>query len=811
MLDDGTGQPPLDPSVMAYLQGAPPQQAPAPQQIQLPPEYGLLQTTLNPPPPPPPPPPPQQIGAGQGTGVNGDEVANAYQDPFPSVTGGGGLHPDVANAIANGFQPPPELPSGMPAQTSPDFQLTPKQAAPIQKADAAADAAYVKAQGVQAKQQAQAAAYAATPEGQQQTAFNQQQAANADQQANVLAEGDLAKKQADEEAATKQRALVEEQALVAKQQQEREQRLVQQQSLFTDYQKSVEVAAKKTVDPNRYWNDKSTGGQIAAIMGIILSGLGNGMSGNGSAPNQAAAMLNQAIDRDIEAQKADLGQANAVVGMRQNSFNDYHSLMGNADDAATLKKAEARTLVASQLEATAAKYKGANQQLLAQDAAAKLRAQSASELMDLAGKRVAQAHQAAELANQKRATDIAGGHLALAGKQFAYEQKKDDRDFGEKQREWDTGIAEKLATAKATGNVTAQAQLTDLRKYGLRDPTTGDVLLTPKGEKMKAQADQMEVQARGLPQAQADAVRAQAQAIREQAENSEHIESEDAHGESGIQAALNNAQDVVDTVADIKAQLAKDPGMTDRKAWASLAGNYANAKEHAIKSFGANPSSREMEAFSENMGPNGDKLFDREFSKDKMVAQLETLDKTIRSDADVKLRGAGYKGSFKIQAHNGESLAPIAADKTSVEAGEDAQLGGVGNQIAKRLSFTGRDNNDRQLQAENSSDTGPTGLPKQDTVNVSHLVTSYDKATDAQRAKILTELTAYANSPREAVFNSIVPIIRDNPEVFAKVVSTLPPERQEALQKIYSGIPAVRTLPTGKKFVTPPFGGSRTD
>ncbi len=84
-----------------------------------------------------------------------------------------------------------------------------------------------------------------------------------------------------------------------------------------------------TVDPGRYWASKSTGGKVAGIIGLALGGLGAGPDG----VNRAATMLNNAIDRDIDAQKAEfsarlakgkagIDAANTMYGMSRQLFAD---------------------------------------------------------------------------------------------------------------------------------------------------------------------------------------------------------------------------------------------------------------------------------------------------------------------------------------------------------------------------------------------------------------------------------------------------------------------------------------------------------
>lgn len=58
----------------------------------------------------------------------------------------------------------------------------------------------------------------------------------------------------------------------------------------------------RAIDPSRFWNNKSTGQKIGIIVGLIAGGIGSGMTGG---PNASLALLNKAMDADLDAQKAD--------------------------------------------------------------------------------------------------------------------------------------------------------------------------------------------------------------------------------------------------------------------------------------------------------------------------------------------------------------------------------------------------------------------------------------------------------------------------------------------------------------------------
>jgi hypothetical protein len=93
---------------------------------------------------------------------------------------------------------------------------------------------------------------------------------------------------------------------------------------------SQAVMADK-IDPNRLWNNTSTGGKITTAIGLILGGMGAGATGG---RNLAVDAMNHAIERDVDAQKTN----------QTNQANLYRSNL-----EATHNEVEARNLTINQL------------------------------------------------------------------------------------------------------------------------------------------------------------------------------------------------------------------------------------------------------------------------------------------------------------------------------------------------------------------------------------------------------------------------------------------------------------------------------
>ena len=64
------------------------------------------------------------------------------------------------------------------------------------------------------------------------------------------------------------------------------------------------------VDPRKYIHDMTTGGKIANAIGLVLGGMGSGLT---HGPNLAFQYMQNQIDKDLEAQKSDLGRKESLL------------------------------------------------------------------------------------------------------------------------------------------------------------------------------------------------------------------------------------------------------------------------------------------------------------------------------------------------------------------------------------------------------------------------------------------------------------------------------------------------------------------
>lgn len=102
---------------------------------------------------------------------------------------------------------------------------------------------------------------------------------------------------------------------------------------------SQNIASNK-IDPNKYWNDKSTGGKVSTALGVLLAGIGQGLSHSTS--NMAWTSLQKNIDRDIESQKDDLGK-------KQSLLSDNLRIQGNLQSAEAATRLQTNAMLQGQM------------------------------------------------------------------------------------------------------------------------------------------------------------------------------------------------------------------------------------------------------------------------------------------------------------------------------------------------------------------------------------------------------------------------------------------------------------------------------
>lgn len=123
----------------------------------------------------------------------------------------------------------------------------------------------------------------------------------------------------------------------------------QQQQAHADVEKENaplrEGILNQKIDPNRLWNNASTGQKISASIGLILGGIGAGLT---KGPNSALEVMQKSIDRDVQSQRDELGKKQTLYSMNMDRYK-------NADAAYSATMLNLATVAKTQIEAAAAR------------------------------------------------------------------------------------------------------------------------------------------------------------------------------------------------------------------------------------------------------------------------------------------------------------------------------------------------------------------------------------------------------------------------------------------------------------------------
>lgn len=132
-----------------------------------------------------------------------------------------------------------------------------------------------------------------------------------------------------------------------------------------DFQRDIQ---SYHIDPQHYLNSKGTLDRISTGIGLILGGMGAGLTGG---ENQALAFLNKQIDRDIASQRDELGK-------RENLLSANFKQFGNMRDATNMTRVMQNDIVSAKLNKAAAEAKDPIAKARALEAVGKLNKESAA-------------------------------------------------------------------------------------------------------------------------------------------------------------------------------------------------------------------------------------------------------------------------------------------------------------------------------------------------------------------------------------------------------------------------------------------------
>lgn len=191
-----------------------------------------------------------------------------------------------------------------------------------------------------------------------------------EQKAGLAAEGKAAQAEGDAQQAALQPAIQKQQESIQNYQQH-------YSSLDGERQRFMQAFEHQQIDPQHYLNNMTTGKRIATAIGLIAGGIGGALT---HSPNAAQEFLNAQIDRDINAQKANLGKTQSLLDLNMKQF-------GNLRDATDMTRVMSSDVVSNQLKAAAAKSIGPLTKARLLQEAGKLDQQAAPVLSQIAMRR----------------------------------------------------------------------------------------------------------------------------------------------------------------------------------------------------------------------------------------------------------------------------------------------------------------------------------------------------------------------------------------------------------------------------------------
>lgn len=405
---------------------------------------------------------------------------------------------------------------------------------------------------------------------------------------------------------------------------------------------------------------------------------------------------------------------------------------------------------------------------------------------------------------------------------------ENDLNRAERHEEALNTIAEKLLTAKGSAASEKAKQIKDL---GLIDPSTGNVMLDPMGQKKYADADRMEAQARkdptpvalayvadlrkqgGVDPKQIDALEERiktdpamarkaadeyAGAVRQSAQLENVATVRTPKQQESVQKELHQAQQITNSADRAQRMLEQGPAAYDRDTWAALVVDLANVKKDYAATIGERVSVRALDAVDGVLSIDAENVFDRVANQGKAIAALKALKGAVAQDADLELKNAGIKSGWTPGAGKVE---PVSfGGKTADEVGADAEPGVLGKAWEHIKQPVGGGDNIQALQddaragalgrrAEPSPEevrqakidkreplgaTSDYGLdPKVDT-DVRALVKRAGQVGHDGYAQIVNTLTAPLTSERDSLTSGVGRLIRDqDPKLFDDVMNNV--------------------------------------
>lgn len=550
--------------------------------------------------------------------------------------------------------------------------------------------------------------------------------------------------------------------------------------------------------------DRSVDHPVWTAIGMALSTIGTAMQNQQAtlsaallghaapAPvqNPAIAAMFGAIDRKVDAQmkeldikRAGLAQMNLGIGDQRQVNADRLSEIDARRDAALQQAKQSVETIVTQMKNPQAK---ANAELI-NSKIDEERGKLATTAVDRAQSQL-NTEAAAKAAAIQHAQTIA---VTRRGQDIGYQIHKETIEATEREK-----MAQISAELLTKGDKDGAAKAKDLSERGVWDPRTGDVQLTPAGQKKLENADKLEATARQQTDpALAEKQRQAAADLRTSARLNDGVLAPDKATADKIRPSLQASQEITDQIGIATKQLGADPSAFDREQWAGIATRLANIANTYQKTIGERIS---VKAFDQTMKHilefDPDSMFDRAASQKRALESLRTLKGIVADGANAELKGNGIKSNW-VPVAMGENDTKFNPDaRTAVEAGEAAKPN-LRSQITSLGLVNLEDSAGNAQSAVEGEKGGQAGLPATTVAALHGLAQRADQSSDADRARIVESLrnpieAGLKEGPggRPSLAYGMLDVLRnENPRLYSEVVSQLPKEQADQLRTIDEG------------------------
>lgn len=141
--------------------------------------------------------------------------------------------------------------------------------------------------------------------------------------------------------------------------------------------KQIDNYSQQKIDPNRFWNSKSTGDKVLAGIGMFLGSFGTSNS------NLVVDQMNNAIKQDIQAQAQDLQTQGTALKGKQSVYSDMFNLYKNKEAAMAASQVAVMNQAQMQLQGMSSMYSGPEAQGKALELSGKIDAEKQQAKMAL--------------------------------------------------------------------------------------------------------------------------------------------------------------------------------------------------------------------------------------------------------------------------------------------------------------------------------------------------------------------------------------------------------------------------------------------